>query len=78
MSPLKLSIDARRNQVGRRVGDWVEAGEGVVDGARLGGLALLADTARQIALWIDVNQQDSPPTDGEGRGEIDRSRRFAF
>ena len=61
--------DASRHHVRRR---WCEIGEQCfVDGARFGPLRFRSDAAGQIALGIDIDEENLMPCHGERRREID-------
>ncbi len=65
--------DDERIGVGGRFGRR----ERVVDGAGGAGAAFLADAAREVALGIDVDEQDATLGEGEGGGEVDGGGGFA-
>ena len=56
---------------GARVGGRLGRRQRVVDGAGRRGLALLADAAGEVALRIDVDEQDALVGQRQGRGQVD-------
>jgi hypothetical protein len=65
------TIDAGGDGIERRIGDRLGLGQGVVDGTGFSGLAFLSDTACQVALGIDVNQEHALLGYRQRGGEID-------
>ncbi len=70
-------VDRRLNHEWGRILGRFRRGERVVDGAAGSGLSLLADTAGEVALRVDVNEQDSLLGQGERSGQVDSGRRLA-
>ena len=64
-------LDRRGERVGLGIEDRFRPGQRVVDRAAFGQFALLADAARQIALRVEVDEQDALSEQGERRAEVD-------
>ena len=70
-------VHACRDQEGGRVGCGHGRCQRVVDGSGRRGFPFLADTARQVALGVDVDEQHASADEGEGGGEVDGGCGFA-
>ena len=64
-------VDSRGNQKRRWIGRGFGTGQRLVNGAGSGRLAFLADSARQIALRVDVDEEDALVRQCERCGQID-------
>ena len=71
------AIDAGRDDERGGGGKRNVGGQRVVDRAAGSGFAFLSDAAREIALGIDVDEQDAPAGEGERGGEVDGGGGFA-
>jgi len=73
----RQAFDAGRDDERARIEGVEVAGEGVVDGAAGTGVAAEADAAREVALWVDVDDEDALVGEGERGREVDGRRGLA-
>ena len=70
-------IDGRRNDERARVGARIDRGQSGVDRPGSRGGSFLADAAGEIALRVDVDEQNPLMRHRQRRRQVDRRRRFA-